>query len=49
MAHGATCILVSHDRSFVRGLGSRFLAIDGRRLREVDSPEPFFARMALAP
>ncbi|HEX9595410.1 MAG TPA: ATP-binding cassette domain-containing protein, partial [Anaerolineales bacterium] len=48
MAHGATCILVSHDRSFVRGLGSRFFVIDGRRLREVDSPEPFFGEMALA-
>ena len=46
LSHGATCILVSHDRSFVRGLGSRYLLIDGRRLREIDSPEPFFADMA---
>jgi len=46
LAHGATCILVSHDRSFVRGLGNRFLLIDGRRLKEVDSPEAFFAAMA---
>ena len=44
--HGATSILVSHDRSFVRGLGSRFLLIEGRRLKEVDSPEPHFAAMA---
>tara|TARA_R110002124_G_scaffold63350_38_gene173409 strand:- start:20600 stop:22120 length:1521 start_codon:yes stop_codon:yes gene_type:complete len=46
LAHGATCILVSHDRSFVRGLGDRFMLIDRRRLVEVDSPEPFFAAMA---
>ncbi len=46
LAHGATCILVSHDRSFVRGLGNRFLLIDGRRLKEVDSPEGFFETMA---
>jgi len=42
VSHGATCLLVSHDRSFVRGLGSRFLQIEGKRLREVDSPEAFF-------
>lgn len=43
LAHGATCILVSHDRSFVRALGSRFFQIVGKRLKEVDSPEAFFA------
>ncbi|ODT80630.1 MAG: ABC transporter [Pelagibacterium sp. SCN 64-44] len=43
--HGATCLLVSHDRSFVRGLASRFLVIEGRRLREVDSPEAHFRAM----
>lgn len=46
LAHGATSILVSHDRSFVRGLGNRFFVIEGRRLKEVDSPEPHFAEMA---
>jgi ATPase subunit of ABC transporter with duplicated ATPase domains len=46
VAHGASCILVSHDRSFVRGLGSRFLLIENRRLTEVDSPELHFADMA---
>ena len=46
LAHEATCILVSHDRSFVRALGSRFFVIDRRRLKEVESPEPFFAQMA---
>lgn len=46
LEHGATCVLVSHDRSFVRRLGSRFLVIEGRRLKEVDGPEAFFAEMA---
>ena len=41
-AHGATCLLVSHDRSFVRNTGTRFWQIDRRRLLEVESPEPFF-------
>jgi ATPase subunit of ABC transporter with duplicated ATPase domains len=39
----ATCLLVSHDRGFVRAVGNRFWLIEGRRLVEVDSPEPFFA------
>lgn len=46
LAHGATCILVSHDRSFVRGLGNRFLLIENRRLIEVDGPEMHFEAMA---
>jgi ATPase subunit of ABC transporter with duplicated ATPase domains len=41
-AHDATCLLVSHDRSFIRGVGTRFWQINGRTLVEVDSPEPFF-------
>ena len=39
----ATCLIVSHDRSFVRSVGTRFWQIDRRRLIEVESPEPFFA------
>ena len=42
LAQGATCILVSHDRCFVRNVGSRFWQIDGRKLVEVDDPEAFF-------
>jgi ATPase subunit of ABC transporter with duplicated ATPase domains len=42
LAHGATCLLVSHDRSFVRNVGSRFWQIMGKRLVEVDDPEAFF-------
>jgi ATPase subunit of ABC transporter with duplicated ATPase domains len=41
--HGAACLLVSHDRSFVRNVGNRFWQIDRKRLTEVDDPEAFFA------
>ncbi|MBC7476749.1 MAG: ABC-F family ATP-binding cassette domain-containing protein [Pseudorhodobacter sp.] len=43
LTQGATCLLVSHDRSFVRNVGSRFWLIDRKRLVEVDDPEAFFA------
>jgi ATPase subunit of ABC transporter with duplicated ATPase domains len=42
-AQGASAILVSHDRSFVRAVATRVWQIEGRRLIEPDSPEPFFA------
>lgn len=41
----ASCLLVSHDRSFVRAVGNRFWRIDKRRLVEVEDPEGFFAAM----
>ncbi len=41
IAHGAACLLVSHDRSFLRNVGNRFWWIKGRKLEEVDSPEAF--------
>ncbi len=43
LTHGATCLLVSHDRTFVREVGNRFWLIEGRKLVEVEGPEPFFA------
>jgi len=46
IGQGATAILVSHDRRFVRNVGTRYLEIRGRRLVEVDGPEAFFKRMA---
>ncbi|MEX0968943.1 MAG: ABC-F family ATP-binding cassette domain-containing protein [Paracoccaceae bacterium] len=46
-AQGAACLLVSHDRSFVRHVGSRFWVITGKKLIEAESPEPFF-KAALA-
>jgi ATPase subunit of ABC transporter with duplicated ATPase domains len=39
LAHEATCVLVSHDRFFVRSIGTRFLRIEGNRMREADTPE----------
>ncbi len=46
LEHQATCILVSHDRRFLRNIGTRFLLIEGKQLREVEGPEGFFAAMA---
>ena len=41
--HGATCLLVSHDRSFLRNVGNRFWQIERKRLIEVDDPEAFLS------
>ena len=41
-ANEASCLLVSHDRSFVRNIGNRFWLIDRKRLIEVEDPEAFF-------
>ncbi len=43
LAHGASAVLVSHDRSFVRNIGTRFFEIAGSKLVERDGPEGFFA------
>jgi ATPase subunit of ABC transporter with duplicated ATPase domains len=43
MGRQATCLLVSHDRSFVRTVGNRFWLIERKRLVELDGPERFFA------
>jgi len=43
MEHQASCLLVSHDRQFVRTVANRFWVIEGKKLREVDGPEHFFA------
>jgi ATPase subunit of ABC transporter with duplicated ATPase domains len=42
LAQDASCLLISHDRSFVRAVGNRFWQISSRKLVEVASPEPFF-------
>ena len=42
--HNASCLLVSHDRSFLRNVGNRFWLITDKGLEETDSPEPFLAR-----
>ena len=46
LAHQASCLLVSHDRSFIRAIGNRFWLIERKRLVEVESPEAFFAAAA---
>jgi ATPase subunit of ABC transporter with duplicated ATPase domains len=47
-ARGAATLLVSHDRSLIRAVGTRFWWIDAGRLTEVESPEPFITRMLQA-
>ncbi|MDQ2064905.1 ABC-F family ATP-binding cassette domain-containing protein [Xinfangfangia sp. CPCC 101601] len=44
---GAAALLVSHDRAFIRAVGTRFWWIKGQKLEEIDSPEPFFASQAM--
>jgi ATPase subunit of ABC transporter with duplicated ATPase domains len=39
LTHEATCVLVSHDRFFVRSIGTRFLRIEGNRMRELEELE----------
>ena len=41
--HGAACLLVSHDRSFLRNVGNRFWLVDRKRLVELDDPETFLS------
>jgi len=43
MDHQASCLLVSHDRNFVRTVGNRFWLIDRKKLVELEGPEEFFA------
>ena len=46
MVHQATCLLVSHDRNFVRNVGNRFWLIEKKKLVELEGPEGFFAAAA---
>jgi ATPase subunit of ABC transporter with duplicated ATPase domains len=39
LAHEATCVLVSHDRFFVRAIGTRFLRLEHGKVNETDVPE----------
>ncbi|WEX76777.1 ATP-binding cassette domain-containing protein [Sinorhizobium numidicum] len=43
MVQQTSCLVVSHDRSFVRAVGNRFWLIENRHLVEVDDPGDFFA------
>ncbi len=42
LAHAPSCVLVSHDRSFVAAVATRFLLIDRGRIEEVEGPERFY-------
>lgn len=41
--HDISCLLVSHDRSFLRNVGNRFWWIRNRKLEEVDGPEAYLS------
>ena len=43
VAHQVSCLLVSHDRSFLRNVGNRFWWINDQKLEEVDSAEGFLS------
>ena len=43
LEHQASCLLVSHDRNFVRAVGNRFWLIEKKKLVELEAPERFFA------
>ncbi len=42
LAHAPSCVVVSHDRSFVRAVGTRFLLIERGRIEEIEAPERFY-------
>jgi ATPase subunit of ABC transporter with duplicated ATPase domains len=44
--HRPTCVLVSHDRSFVAAVATRFLLIEHGQVEEVDGPERFYRSVA---
>jgi ATPase subunit of ABC transporter with duplicated ATPase domains len=47
ISHQLSCLIVTHDRSFLRNIGTRFWWIQHGKLQEYDSPEPFLrAEMA---
>lgn len=46
LASEATAIIVSHDRSFVNAIGTRFLLAQERKVREIESPEVFYRSLA---
>ncbi len=45
--HEASCVLVSHDRAFVREVANRFVVIENGRLVEAGDAEAFFAAMTV--
>ncbi|SDF87956.1 ABC-F family ATP-binding cassette domain-containing protein [Alloyangia pacifica] len=45
LSQGAACLLVSHDRAFVRAVATRVWSIEAGRLVERDDPEPVLERL----
>lgn len=43
--NGAACVLVSHDRSFVDNIGTKFLLIQKGKLVEIEGPDVFYRQM----
>lgn len=43
IGHQLSCLIVNHDRSFLRNIGTRFWWIEHGKLQEYDSPEPFLS------
>lgn len=48
-AQGATCLLVSHDRAFVRAVATRVWVIERNKLVEAADPERFFSAQLVGP
>jgi ATPase subunit of ABC transporter with duplicated ATPase domains len=46
LAHGATCVLASHDRSFVKTVATRCLLIEAGKVDEIDLPREFEGTVA---
>jgi ATPase subunit of ABC transporter with duplicated ATPase domains len=46
LQHQASCLLVSHDRNFVRTVGSRFWLIEKKKLVELEGPRASSRRSA---
>lgn len=49
MTHNASCLVVSHDRSFVRTVANRFWVIESAKLVEAENPESFFSSQSRYP
>lgn len=45
LEHGAACLLVSHDRAFVRAVATRVWVIAGRKLAEAEDADPVFDQL----
>jgi ATPase subunit of ABC transporter with duplicated ATPase domains len=42
LASEATCLVVSHDRTFIATIGTRFMLVEGVKMREIAAPDVFY-------